>query len=215
MDRGVSIQHFLRHCASFPAAYSPSGGSGKSPGGTEKPVCAFSDRKSRKEEVPGREDLGSGSVGRRHGDRRHGDPHCYFDPLVRRYPGSDRSHGNGERTDGGDILCRSRYPAAFGCKSLLPGMVCGFLNGAFWALAGSGRRSSPGTLTWDTRCLLSCIMFLRCFRRGTIEICIFLSPRQWAYPSRYGAGVCAGILLGLGAAAALLLRKVMERRLAG
>src|SRR5699024_124215 len=97
MDRGVSIQHFFRHCASFPAAYSSSGGSGKSPGGTEKPVCAFSDRKSRKEQIPGREDLWSGSVGRRHGDRRHGDPHSHSDPLVRRYPGSERSHGNAER----------------------------------------------------------------------------------------------------------------------
>ena len=42
-----------------------------------------------------------------------------------------------------------------------------------------------------------------------------LSPRQWAYPSYFGAGVCVGILILLIAAAALFLAKLTERRLTG
>ena len=42
-----------------------------------------------------------------------------------------------------------------------------------------------------------------------------LSPRQWAYPSYFGAGVCVGILIFLIAAAGLLLMKLTERRLTG
>lgn len=42
-----------------------------------------------------------------------------------------------------------------------------------------------------------------------------LSPRQWAYPSYFGAGFCVGILILLIAAAALFLAKLTERRLTG
>ena len=100
-------------------------------------------------------------------------------------------------------------------KSLFPGMVCGFLNGAFWALAGS----AAAVITRNSYLgyALPFILYyvLTVFQERYYRNLFFLSPRQWAYPSRYGAGVCAGILLVLGAAAALLLGKVMERRLTG
>ena len=100
-------------------------------------------------------------------------------------------------------------------KSLLPCMVCGFLNGAFWALAGSGAAviTRNPYLGYALPFILYYVFTV--FQERYYRDLYFLSPRQWAYPSRYGAGVCAGILLALGAAAALLLRKVMERRLTG
>lgn len=100
-------------------------------------------------------------------------------------------------------------------KSLFPGMACGFLNGAFWALSGS----AAAVITRNSYLgyALPFILYyvLTVFQERYYRNLFFLSPRQWAYPSRYGAGVCAGILLVLGAAAALLLGKVMERRLTG
>ena len=114
-----------------------------------------------------------------------------------------------------DIPDLSAPMAIQSVKILFPGMVCGFLNGAFWALAGS----AAAVITRNSYLgyALPFILYyvLTVFQERYYRNLFFLSPRQWAYPSRYGAGVCAGILLVLGAAAALLLGKVMERRLAG
>lgn len=114
-----------------------------------------------------------------------------------------------------DIPDLSASMAMQSVKSLFPGMVCGFLNGAFWALAGSG--AAVITRNPYLGYALPFILYyvLTVFQERYYRNLFFLSPRQWAYPSRYGAGVCAGILLVLGAAAALLLGKVMERRLTG
>ena len=114
-----------------------------------------------------------------------------------------------------DIPDLSAPMAMQSVKSLFPGMVCGFLNGAFWALAGSG--AAVITRNSYLGYALPFILYyvLTVFQERYYRDLFFLSPRQWAYPSRYGAGVCAGILLVLGAAAALLLGKVMERRLTG
>lgn len=114
-----------------------------------------------------------------------------------------------------DIPDLSTPMAMQSVKILFPGMVCGFLNGAFWALAGS----AAAVITRNSYLgyALPFILYyvLTVFQERYYRNLFFLSPRQWAYPSRYGAGVCAGILLVLGAAAALLLGKVMERRLTG
>lgn len=114
-----------------------------------------------------------------------------------------------------DIPDLSAPMAMQSVKILFPGMVCGFLNGAFWALAGS----AAAVITRNSYLgyALPFILYyvLTVFQERYYRNLFFLSPRQWAYPSRYGAGVCAGILLVLGAAAALLLGKVMERRLTG
>lgn len=114
-----------------------------------------------------------------------------------------------------DIPDLSASMAMQSVKSLFPGMVCGFLNGAFWALAGSG--AAVITRNPYLGYALPFILYyvLTVFQERYYRNLFFLSPRQWAYPSRYGAGVCAGILLVLGAAAALLLGKVMERRMTG
>lgn len=114
-----------------------------------------------------------------------------------------------------DIPDLSAPMAMQSVKSLFPGMVCGFLNGAFWALAGSG--AAVITRNSYLGYALPFILYyvLTVFQERYYRNLFFLSPRQWAYPSRYGAGVCAGILLVLGVAAALLLGKVMERRLTG
>lgn len=114
-----------------------------------------------------------------------------------------------------DIPDLSAPMAMQSVKRLFPGMVCGFLNGAFWALAGSG--AAVITRNSYLGYALPFILYyvLTVFQERYYRNLFFLSPRQWAYPSRYGAGVCAGILLVLGAAAALLLGKVMERRLTG
>ena len=114
-----------------------------------------------------------------------------------------------------DIPDLSAPMAMQSVKILFPGMVCGFLNGAFWALAGSG--AAVITRNSYLGYALPFILYyvLTVFQERYYRDLYFLSPRQWAYPSRYGAGVCAGILLVLGAAAALLLGKVMERRLTG
>ena len=114
-----------------------------------------------------------------------------------------------------DIPDLSAPMAMQSVKILFPGMVCGFLNGAFWALAGS----AAAVITRNSYLgyALPFILYyvLTVFQERYYRNLFFLSPRQWAYPSRYGAGVCAGILLVLGAAAALLLGKVMERRMTG
>lgn len=114
-----------------------------------------------------------------------------------------------------DIPDLSTPMAMQSVKILFPGMGCGFLNGAFWALAGS----AAAVITRNSYLgyALPFILYyvLTVFQERYYRNLFFLSPRQWAYPSRYGAGVCAGILLVLGAAAALLLGKVMERRLTG
>ena len=114
-----------------------------------------------------------------------------------------------------DIPDLSAPMAIQSVKILFPGMVCGFLNGAFWALAGS----AAAVITRNSYLgyALPFILYyvLTVFQERYYRNLFFLSPRQWAYPSRYGAGVCAGILLVLGAAAALLLGKVMERRMTG
>ena len=114
-----------------------------------------------------------------------------------------------------DIPDLSTPMAMQSVKILFPGMVCGFLNGAFWALAGS----AAAVITRNSYLgyALPFILYyvLTVFQERYYRNLFFLSTRQWAYPSRYGAGVCAGILLVLGAAAALLLGKVMERRLTG
>lgn len=114
-----------------------------------------------------------------------------------------------------DIPDLSAPMAMQSVKILFPGMVCGFLNGAFWALAGSG--AAVITRNPYLGYALPFILYyvLTVFQERYYRNLFFLSPRQWAYPSRYGAGVCAGILLVLGAAAALLLGKVMERRMTG
>lgn len=114
-----------------------------------------------------------------------------------------------------DIPDLSAPMAMQSVKRLFPGMVCGFLNGAFWALAGSG--AAVITRNSYLGYALPFILYyvLTVFQERYYSNLFLLSPRQWAYPSRYGAGVCAGILLVLGAAAALLLGKVMERRLTG
>ena len=114
-----------------------------------------------------------------------------------------------------DIPDLSAPMAMQSVKILFPGMACGFLNGAFWALAGS----AAAVITRNSYLgyALPFILYyvLTVFQERYYRNLFFLSPRQWAYPSRYGAGVCAGILLVLGAAAALLLGKVMERRMTG
>ena len=114
-----------------------------------------------------------------------------------------------------DIPDLSTPMAMQSVKILFPGMGCGFLNGAFWALAGS----AAAVITRNSYLgyALPFILYyvLTVFQERYYRNLFFLSPRQWAYPSRYGAGVCAGILLVLGAAAALLLGKVMERRMTG
>ena len=114
-----------------------------------------------------------------------------------------------------DIPDLSAPMAMQSVKILFPGMVCGFLNGAFWALAGSA--AAVITRNPYLGYALPFILYyvLTVFQERYYRNLFFLSPRQWAYPSRYGAGVCAGILLVLGAAAALLLGKVMERRMTG
>lgn len=99
--------------------------------------------------------------------------------------------------------------------SLIPGFICGFLNGALWALTGSA--VSVLTRNHYLGYAVPFVLYyvLTVFQERYYERIYFLSPRQWAYPSYYSPGVCVVILLILGAAVSLLLVKVIGRRLAG
>lgn len=105
------------------------------------------------------------------------------------------------------------YPAA--TLSLVPALVCGFLNGAFWALAGSGAAVLTRNQYLGYAVPFILYYVLTAFQERYYAELYILSPRQWAYPSYFGTGVCAGVLLVLMAAAALLLLKLTERRLTG
>ena len=102
-----------------------------------------------------------------------------------------------------------------GSISLIPAFLCGFLNGALWALAGS--TAAVLTRNHYLGYAVPFILYyvLTVFQERYYAKLYALSPRQWAYPSYFGAGFCAGILILLIAAAALLLAKLTERRLTG
>ena len=109
----------------------------------------------------------------------------------------------------------SAVQTAPGIRELLSAFACCFLNGALWSLAGSlssvlGRNPYLG---YAVPFVLYYVLTV--FQERYYEDLYFLSPRQWAYPSFYGAGVCAAILLGLMAVLILFLVKLTERRLTG
>ena len=99
--------------------------------------------------------------------------------------------------------------------SLIPGFICGFLNGALWALTGSAVSVLTRNHYLGYAGPFVLYYVLTVFQERYYERIYFLSPRQWAYPSYYSPGVCVVILLILGAAVSLLLVKVIGRRLAG
>lgn len=102
-----------------------------------------------------------------------------------------------------------------GIIPLIPAFLCGFLNGAFWALAGSAAAVLTRNHYLGYAVPFILYYVLTVFQERYYAKLYALSPRQWAYPSYFGAGFCAGILILLIAAAALLLAKLIERRLTG
>lgn len=104
---------------------------------------------------------------------------------------------------------------SLGMWSLLPAFLCSFLNGAFWALAGSAAAvlAKNHYLGYAVPFILYYVLTV--FQERYYADLYILSPRQWAYPSYYGAGVCITVLVLLALAAALLLTKLTERRLTG
>ena len=99
--------------------------------------------------------------------------------------------------------------------AVLCGFLCGFLNGAFWALAGSAAAVLTRNHYLGYAVPFILYYVLTVFQERYYDKYYILSPRQWAYPSYFGAGVCVGMLIFLIAAAALLLMKLTERRLTG
>ena len=118
-----------------------------------------------------------------------------------------------QQTAGADTIADTYQ--ALTSASLIPGFVCGFFNGAFWALAGSV------VSVFARNCYLGYAVpfilyyVLTVFQERYFGGLHFLSPKQWAYPSYYRPYVCVVILLLLTASAFLLLIKLMERRLTG
>lgn len=97
--------------------------------------------------------------------------------------------------------------------SLLPDFLCGFLNGALWSLIGSAAAviTRSRYLAYAVPFVLSYV--LNVFQERYYPELFFLSPKQWAFPSYYGAGTCIGILIFLGLAVSAVLGRLMERRL--
>ena len=100
-------------------------------------------------------------------------------------------------------------------SAVLCGFLCGFLNGALWALAGSAAAVLTRNHYLGYAVPFILYYVLTVFQERYYDKFYILSPRQWAYPSYFGAGVCVGILIFLIAAAGLLLMKLTERRLTG
>lgn len=97
--------------------------------------------------------------------------------------------------------------------NLLPDFLCGFLNGALWALVGSAAAvlTRNRYLAYATPFILYYVLTI--FQERYYADFYFLSPRQWAFPSYYGSGFCIAALLILCAAVSALLAKSIERRL--
>ena len=102
-----------------------------------------------------------------------------------------------------------------GILPLLPAVLCGFLNGAFWALAGSAAAVLTRNHYLGYAVPFILYYVLTVFQERYYDKYYILSPRQWAYPSYFSAAVCVGMLIILIAAAGLLLMKLTERRLTG
>lgn len=97
--------------------------------------------------------------------------------------------------------------------TLLSDLVRGFLNGAFWALAGS----MAAVLTRN-RYLAYAMPFvlyyvLTLFQARYYQELYFLSPRYWAAPVHYGNGFCITVLSGLCIVCTLSFMLAVKRRL--
>ncbi len=112
-----------------------------------------------------------------------------------------------------DIPDLSHGSAVISGWSILPDMACGFLNGALWSLVGSAAAvlSRNHYVAYAVPFILYYVLAV--FQERYYTELYFLNPRQWAYPSYYGAGVCIVLLTLLGGAASFTLGKLMERRL--
>ena len=102
-----------------------------------------------------------------------------------------------------------------GIIPLIPAFLCGFLNGAFWALAGSAAAVLTRNHYLGYAVPFILYYVLTVFQERYYAKLYALSPRQWAYPSYFGAGFCAGILIlliaGCGAVSCEAHRKEADR----
>lgn len=97
--------------------------------------------------------------------------------------------------------------------AMILSLIRGFLNGAFWAVAGS-----LSAVITRNRYLAYAVPFilyyvLTIFQERYYQKLFFLSPRYWAAPVYYSNFFCIGILLVCTLAAAFLLMWAMKRRL--
>lgn len=96
---------------------------------------------------------------------------------------------------------------------ILLSLIRGFLNGAFWALAGSV--AAVLTRNQYLACTIPFVMYdvLTLFQSRFYRELYFLSPRYWAAPVHYGNVFCIIVLSGLCAICALSLVLAVKRRL--
>ncbi|WP_251387421.1 ABC transporter permease [Mediterraneibacter agrestimuris] len=92
-------------------------------------------------------------------------------------------------------------------------LLRGFLNGAFWGLAGS--TAAVLTRNQYLAYAMPFVMYyvLTLFQSRFYRELYFLSPRYWAAPVHYGNIFCIAVLSGLAAVCAVCLALAVKRRL--
>lgn len=96
---------------------------------------------------------------------------------------------------------------------ILLSLIRGFLNGAFWTLAGSV--AAVLTRNQYLAYAMPFVMYyvLTLFQSRFYSELYFLSPRYWAVPVHYGNIFCIAVLSGLAAVCAISLALAVKRRL--
>lgn len=92
-------------------------------------------------------------------------------------------------------------------------LLRGFLNGVFWALAGS--TAAVLTRNHYLAYAMPFVMYyvLTLFQSRFYRELYFLSPRYWAAPAHYGNIFCIAVLSGLSVVCAVCLALAVKRRL--
>lgn len=105
----------------------------------------------------------------------------------------------------------SGNPALYG-MDIFTGLLCGFLNGAFWSVSGSlaAVASKNSYIAYAVPFILYYV--LTTFQERYYPALYFLNPGQWAFPSYYNAGICICMLLFLILAVSAVHAVLIERR---
>lgn len=97
--------------------------------------------------------------------------------------------------------------------TFLGGIICNFLNGAFWSMVGSGAALLSGNLHLAYACPFILYYVLTVFQERYYRNLFFLSPKYLCSPLYYNAGVCICALLFFCVVAGIFLGWVWKRRI--